>query len=412
MEIVDQNNGFTIVCNQAGKIKKLLRDSIGFASEAPEGKLVFSYIHSDSRQRFLDFLSEVKKKKVAFLYQIDFILGDNILPFVFGGVFSDPEVLIVASSNKTELFELINQIQEINNELMTRIRKLEKDKYENENKKKEEDNRIYNDITSLNNDLVNLQRELSKKNSELEYLNDLKNKFLGMAAHDLRNPIGIIGSYSDFLIDETKGNLSAEHKEFLGIINSSAQFMLALIDDLLDISRIESGKIDLHMELYPVGQLMTRIVNLNRVLSYKKNIEISLVDNNPGIMVFADAPKLEQVFNNLISNGIKFSMSGTTLKVEISSSDNSAIIAVHDNGQGIPADELNKLFKPFQKTSVKSTGGEKSTGLGLSIAKRIVEAHKGNIRVESTVGKGTSFFVELPLGSRGPSVKNLPGGQI
>jgi signal transduction histidine kinase len=397
MDIVDQNNGFTIVCDQAGQIKKLLRDSIGFASESPEGKLVFSFIHSNSRQRFLDFLNEVKKKKVAFLYQIDLILGDNILPFVFGGVFSDPDVLIVASSNKTELFELINQIQEINNEQTNTIRMLIKEKFDIEKKKKEEDNRIYNDITSLNNELINLQRELARRNAELVYLNDLKNKFLGMAAHDLRNPIGIIYSYSDFLIDETKDVLSSEHKEFLDIINTSAQFMLALIDDLLDISRIESGKIDLHQELFPIEQLMSKIVGLNRVLSQKKNIGIDLIINKPGLIVNADGPKLEQVFNNLISNAIKFSIVATVIKVEISGSENSVIVGVRDQGQGIPEAELDKLFKPFQKTSVKSTGGEKSTGLGLSIAKRIVEAHKGVIRVESKVGEGTTFYVELPL---------------
>jgi len=303
----------------------------------------------------------------------------------------------VASSNKTELYELINQIQAINNEQTNTIRMLIKEKFDVEKKKKEEDDKIYNDITGLNNELINLQRELARKNAELVHLNDLKNKFLGMAAHDLRNPIGIIYSYSDFLRDEAKDVLSSEHKEFLDIINTSAQFMLALIDDLLDISRIESGKIDLHQELFPIEQLMSKIVGLNRVLAQKKNIGIDLIINKPGLIVNADGPKLEQVFNNLISNAIKFSIAATVIKVEISESENSVLIGVHDQGQGIPEAELDKLFKPFQKTSVKSTGGEKSTGLGLSIAKRIVEAHKGVIRVESKVGEGTTFYVELPL---------------
>jgi signal transduction histidine kinase len=173
--------------------------------------------------------------------------------------------------------------------------------------------------------------------------------------------------------------------------------MLALIDDLLDISKIESGKIDLHMELFPIEQLMSKIVGLNRVLSQKKNIGIELKIIKPGLIVNADGPKLEQVFNNLLSNAIKFSLAGTVIKVEISGTDNSVLTGVHDQGQGIPEEELDKLFKPFQKTTVKSTGGEKSTGLGLSIAKRIVEAHEGSIRVDSKVGEGTIFYVELPL---------------
>ncbi len=396
MDIKDQNHGFTILCDQKGEVRKVLRDSIGLTGLYPEGKLLFSFIDQCSRQRFLDFLQQVKEKHIAFLYQIDIKIDEVLLPFVFGGVFSDPDLLIVASSNKTELYELINQIQEINNEQSNTIRRLVKEKFDIEKFKAEEDNRIYNDITALNNDLVNLQRELSRKNAELVHLNDLKNKFLGMAAHDLRNPIGIISSYSDFLIDETKNILSEEHKEFLNIINSSSQFMLALIDDLLDITRIESGKIDLYQEYIPIDKLMTKIIGLNRVLSHKKNIEIDLIDNNPGTIVFVDAPKMEQVFNNLISNAIKFSYPGATVTVEISNIDNYVVMAVRDQGQGIPETELDKLFKPFQKTSVKSTGGEKSTGLGLSIAKRIVEAHKGTIRVESTIGKGTTFFVMLP----------------
>jgi signal transduction histidine kinase len=397
MNITDQNNGFTVLCDQNGLIRKLLRDSIGLAEIEPAGKMMFSFIDADSRHRFLDFLTHVKSKKVAFLYQIDIILNGNKHPFIFGGVFSDPDILIVASANKTELFELINQQQEINNELLTRIRKLEKEKHENENKRKEEDNRIYNDITSLNNELINLQRELARKNAELVNLNDLKNRFLGMAAHDLRNPIGIICSYSDFLIDEARDILSSEHNEFLDIIHSSAEFMLELIDDLLDISKIESGKIDLHKELFPIEQLMLKIVGLNKVLSQKKNIDIELIIIKQGLLVNADAPKLEQVFNNLLSNAIKFSIAGTVIKVEISGTENSVLTGVHDKGQGIPETELDKLFKPFQKTSVKSTGGERSTGLGLSIAKRIVEAHAGSIRVESKVGEGTIFYVELPL---------------
>ncbi len=397
MDITDQNHGFTILCDQKGVVTKVLRDSIGLSGLSPEGKLLFSLIGQHSRQRFLDFLQQVKEKHMAFLYQIDITIDKALVPFVFGGVFSDPDLLIVASRNKTELFELINQIQEINNEQTNTIRRLVKEKYDNEKLKVDEDHRIYNDITALNNELVNLQRELARKNAELVHLNDLKNKFLGMAAHDLRNPIGIISSYSDFLIDETKTILSAEHKEFLDIINSSSQFMLALIDDLLDITRIESGKIDLNQEHIPIEKLMAKIIGLNRVLSHKKNIEIDLIDKNPGTIVFVDAPKMEQVFNNLISNAIKFSLPWATVKVEISNIDNSVVIAVRDQGQGIPETELDKLFKPFQKTSVKSTGGEKSTGLGLSIAKRIVEAHKGSITVESTAGKGTSISVKLPL---------------
>jgi signal transduction histidine kinase len=405
-----KEKGFTIFCDEKGLIRKVVKDNTGIFDNAHSGKLIYTLLDVQSRSIFLDFLKEIKEKSIATNYLITFITNNVPVLCMLAGIVLDSEILIISSDSESETFELINQIQMINNEQSNTIRRMIKEKFDIEKNKKDEDNRIYNDLTSLNNELVNLQRELAKKNTELEHLNDLKNKFLGMAAHDLRNPIGIIFSYSEFLIEETKETLSTEHREFLNIINSSAQFMLALIDDLLDISRIESGKIELNTEPFELVVLMSKIVSLNRILSHKKHIEISLLENEIGLIVIADAPKMEQVFNNLISNAIKFSLQGTTIRVELSAKDNYAIIAVHDQGQGIPSEEMEKLFRPFQKTSVKSTEGEKSTGLGLSIAKRIVEAHKGSIRVESTVGSGTSFYVSMPLSSSSPGSAVSQGG--
>jgi signal transduction histidine kinase len=389
-------SGFALLCDEKGSIKKVIKDNAGIFKHSQEGNLIFSLIDGRSRSAFLDFLNEIKTKTFAYQYAIDFVIDSKSVTLFITGVLIDAEILIVSADNKSETFELINQIQLINNEYANTVRQLIKEKFTSDRDEKEENNRIYNDITALNNELVNLQRELSKKNAELEKLNELKNRFLGMAAHDLRNPIGIITSYSEFLMEENTLALSDEHKEFLEIMNSSAQFMQGLIDDLLDVSKIEAGKIDLHLELFSVEQLITRIVIHNRILSKRKNIEILMKSSAPGLMVFADKLKLEQVFTNLISNGIKFSDKGSKIWLEIYSSGDFAVISVRDNGQGIPVDEIGILFKPFQKTSVKSTAGEKSTGLGLMIAKRIVEAHKGTIKVESKVGQGTSFIVELP----------------
>jgi len=137
---------------------------------------------------------------------------------------------------------------------------------------------------------------------------------------------------------------------------------------------------------------------LNRVLAAKKQIEIELMDE-PLPLLLLDASKIEQVLNNLLSNAIKFSPPRTTIRVRVARADDQILLAVQDQGPGIPPNELDKLFKPFQRTSVKSTAGEKGTGLGLSIVKKIVEGHHGKIWVESQVGQGTTFFVALPLSS-------------
>jgi len=193
------------------------------------------------------------------------------------------------------------------------------------------------------------------------------------------------------------GELNEKQIKFFSIIESSSEFMVRLIDDLLDISKIESGKLELNLQSTDLISLVKHNVELNSVLAEEKQIELlfSYDEHLPKIMI--DAHKIEQVLNNLISNAIKFSYPQSTIEIHVTRSENNAVISVRDKGQGIPADELDKLFKPFEKSSVKGTEGEKSTGLGLIIVRKIVEGHQGEIWVESEVGKGATFYVSLPI---------------
>jgi len=396
MQNKSKPRGFTLLCDSNGIVKKILNDNSGLSLLQPLGKLFYNFVERNTRHKTLNFFLEIKSNKIAYDYKIDLLINNKIETFVFIGVMIEDEILIIAAGNQSEVIDFVNQLQEINNEQANAIRFLLKNQTVSANNPSAEDNKLYDDISRLNNELVNLQRELNRKNAELERLNLLKNKFLGMAAHDLRNPLGVILSYSEFLIDETTDILSDEHKKFLKIIFDSSDFMLRIIEDLLDISKIESGKIDLNMEMFNVSEFLKRIISLNAVLSAKKSIEINFESIENDVFVNADASKLEQVFNNLISNAIKFSLPNTKIRVSLNKTNVNVIIGIHDQGQGIPEKELEKLFKPFQKTTVKSTAGEKSTGLGLSISKRIVEAHKGKINVESKVGYGSVFYVSLP----------------
>lgn len=251
-------------------------------------------------------------------------------------------------------------------------------------------------LTSVNNELTNLQRELSRANVELGRLNEMKNELLGMAAHDLRNPLGIIHAYSEILESETAEALSPEHRAFIALIRQTSEQMVRLINDLLDVSQIESGK--LHLDLRPVDltALVERNAALNRVLAEKKRIEL-VCHAAPLPLMALDPSKMEQVMNNLLSNALKFSHPATRVTVGLERDADSAALTVTDQGQGIPEADLPMLFKPFSRTHVRATAGETSTGLGLSIVRRIVEGHRGRIAVESKVGEGSTFRVWLPM---------------
>ena len=241
------------------------------------------------------------------------------------------------------------------------------------------------------------EEALRQSNAQLRELNNQKNEFLGMAAHDLRNPIAVIQNASHVLSRYSSENLSEKQKEFLKKIYDTSKFMLELLNSLLDISKIESGKLELEITENDYADFVRRNIEFNKFFATEKSISIesSLSDNIPPVAF--DKNKIEQVLNNLISNAIKYSHPNTTIRIEVLKQQDYVVTKVIDQGQGIPENELTHVFKPFQKASTKPTAGEKSTGLGLAIVKKIVEGHRGFIGVESEVGKGSTFFFRLPL---------------
>ena len=228
-------------------------------------------------------------------------------------------------------------------------------------------------------------------------LRDFQNELLGMAAHDLRSPIGIIRGYGDFLLKDLGDLLTEQQISFLERILKSSRFMLRMLDDLLDLSRIESGELKLDPKPADLTRLVREHVELMRVIAERKGIRLVIepAEEIPDLLI--DKRKIEQVLDNMLTNAIKYSHPGTAITVSVMRSGDGVRVAVADQGQGIPAEQMGRLFKPFSRTTVRPTGDERSTGLGLAICRRIVEGHGGEIGVESEVGRGSTFFFVLPL---------------
>jgi CheY-like chemotaxis protein/nitrogen-specific signal transduction histidine kinase len=253
------------------------------------------------------------------------------------------------------------------------------------------------ELERVNNELLVMQRELEKRNVELEKLNNLKNQFVGMAAHDLRTPLGAICTYSEFLLDEASKALTQEQIEFLATIKGSSEYLLGMVNDLLDISKIEAGKLELDLKPTDLVAVIEHTVLLQRPLAENKKIRLEFHCDHAFPEIILDRSKIGQVLDNLVSNAIKYSHPGTTIEIRTIDDGDQAVVSVRDQGQGIPPEELGKLFKPFKKISVKSTAGEKSTGLGLAIVSKMVKGHDGRVWVESEVGRGSTFYFSLPV---------------
>lgn len=242
--------------------------------------------------------------------------------------------------------------------------------------------------------IIAVSLEKAQLYERLVELNDIKNKFLGMTVHDLRNPIAIIKGFIDLLL--LQENDSYQEK-VLEHIRGQSNKMLSLIGDILDITSIESGELRVEFKLMDVLDLLCTAIDTNRLIAKSKKIDIEnqLPQSLPEVMI--DPERINQVIDNIISNAIKFSNSHTTITVKAYEKDSMVCIAITDQGQGIPENEREKLFKPYSKISVRPTGGEKSTGLGLAIVKKIIDIHKGKIFIDSIESQGTTVTFCLPV---------------
>lgn len=254
------------------------------------------------------------------------------------------------------------------------------------------------EVNSLQAELEERTLELEKNNEELIIANNEKNKYIGIVAHDLRNPIGVISSFVDLLIRDINLLDKEEYLKFLENISDKSNFALNLIENYLDASKIESGILNLKIENNDFLEIVQRSILNNEFLANSKKQTIKLDSTEEVLMVDFDNDKMEQVFNNLISNAIKYSNNNSEIKIEIFKHDNnSLIVKVIDKGVGIPKKELSTVFDAYKTCSSEPTGGEKSTGLGLTSVKKIIEAHSGEISVESKLGSGSVFTITLPI---------------
>ncbi len=243
------------------------------------------------------------------------------------------------------------------------------------------------------------ERQLREKIGELEKLNREKNTFIGMAAHDLRSPLAVVEMYAGFLLEDPAGCLQPKDREFLRIIKEQGRFMLDLVNDLLDVTVIESGKLELQRERGDWVGFVHRNAGRNAALAARREVEVRVrcPEGEEASAVSFDGNRMEQVLNNLIGNAVKFSPKGGTVAVTVACEGGLVRTSVADEGPGMPPEEIAMIFQDFHPGSARPATGERSTGLGLPIARRIVEAHGGRIGAESEVGRGSTFFFTLPL---------------
>ncbi|HWR24629.1 MAG TPA: response regulator, partial [Methanosarcina sp.] len=242
-----------------------------------------------------------------------------------------------------------------------------------------------------------VEESLIKAKLEAETANRAKSDFLATMSHELRTPLNSIIGFSDLMIGGNVGDIAPMQKKFLGNISTSGKHLLALINNILDMSKIEAGKMELNSELFAVKDLFTEVEQLISPLVEKKGIEVEFSRDEKLATIYADKVRFKQILFNLASNAIKFTPAGGSISISSKLKGEMAQFSVTDTGIGISEEDKKKLFKPFTQVDSSLDRKYEGTGLGLSLVKMFVGLHEGSVTCESVVGKGTTFTFEIPL---------------
>ena len=250
-------------------------------------------------------------------------------------------------------------------------------------------------------ELAAMNSELEARNREVEKANHLKSNFLATMSHELRTPLNAIVGFADLLARQTAGPLTEKQERFVVHIKESSRHLLALINDILDIRKIEAGCLDLKFESFPVAIAADEVLSNLRPLGAAKDIDFTS-DVPSDLFVHADRVRVKQMLYNLLSNAIKFTRPGGSIRLTAVSDGTVTNISVTDTGTGIPPEEHGAIFETFHRRASFTDLTSDGTGLGLAITKLLVEKHGGNIWVESELEKGSKFSFTLPNMERRP----------
>jgi PAS domain S-box-containing protein len=247
-----------------------------------------------------------------------------------------------------------------------------------------------------NRELAERNQELALRNEHIERANRLKSEFLASMSHELRTPLHTVIGFSELLEEQTQGPLNEKQKRFVDHIHRDSLHLLDLINDILDLSKIESGRLELRPEVFDLAGVLEECLRSIRPQAKAKELHID-TSGVASLALEADRLRVKQVLMNLLSNAVKFTPQAGKIRVEASLDGSNAIITVTDTGIGIPAEEHESVFDKFYQVSATTKGVREGTGLGLAITKSLVEEHGGRIWVKSEPGKGSAFTFTIPI---------------
>ncbi|MCU1270296.1 MAG: hypothetical protein JWN74_1590 [Acidobacteriaceae bacterium] len=305
----------------------------------------------------------------------------------------DYSIRAAATGNRDEVSTLIESFNEMLGQIQERDTALRQARDELEQR-----------VLERTTQLAVANKELDLRNREVERATQLKSKFLASMSHELRTPLNAIVGFSDLLAEQTAGPLNDKQNRFVHHIKQGSAHLLQLINDILDLSKIEAGQLEFHCEAFQIGEALPEVLSTIRPLAMAKHITVQeKIESDLG--VFADRVRFKQILYNLLSNAVKFTPKDGRIDIECHENGGAVCVSVADTGIGIRPEDQKLVFEEFRQVEVSKGSTQEGTGLGLAITKRLVEQQGGKISLESELGKGSRFSVTLPLAKTSPKVQ-------
>lgn len=244
---------------------------------------------------------------------------------------------------------------------------------------------------------ASLEQKIEERTRELVRANKVKDDFIAMVSHELRTPLTSINAVVALLDGGALGTLSSAMSRTIQLARRNCERLIRIVEDLLDQTKIAHGAFDLRLQTADLESILLQVVESRRINPATPSISFTIADQAKGVRVAADPPRLQQVLDNLLNNAVKFSDANSPIEVAVERHDEHVRVAVIDHGIGIAPDYCNEVFKPFTQADSSSTRAAGGVGLGLSIARAIVQAHRGTMEFSSIEGSGSMFYFDLPI---------------
>jgi signal transduction histidine kinase len=408
MALSPHNAALAILCRPNGTLIEVVYDELGLTASLAPGTDFAAIIAASSVGKASRFLRTSLASHVTLDWEMDVVLPYGVAPLFFSACVTKRRIVMIVTKQALADAAIPKNLTRIAADAPNILAPALKELGVRKASKAKSERSLRNQLSRLNNALAASQRETVHKET-LKKAVPTETQLLEIAAHDLRNPISGILAASQYLIEDAARLLEEHHLTLLRSIESSSGLMLRLIEDMLEIPAIDSGKLRMHFQSTDLTWLVEQSAAINRPLAESKRIRLEVTTDGPVPCLDLDPLKMTQAINGLLTNAIQSSQPGSKIEVQVAARADDAMITVRDEVPGISADDLKSLLDPFRKVRSKRGLKEARTAVTLANVKRIVEGHHGEVRVESDVVKGSTFALRLPLSSRAASSEGNGG---